>query len=163
MTVQASGEPGLVRPLREAVEKTIKAQIDKGNAAAKPTENRQTVSHEDAVLSRDETITKISSAEFYQDVGRSVREILQKRAGKVPPQFLSKKKNGGEDEEKGKKDLPPFMKSKGKKEEETEEEEEEETEEEEPKKGKKAKKAEKREEEEEPKFPMFGKKPKKAE
>ena len=162
MTIQASGEPGLVRPLKEAVEKTIKAQIDKGNAAAKPTENRQMVSHEDAVPTRDETITKISSAEFYQDVGRSVREILQKRAGKAPPQFLSKK-NGGKDEEKGKKDLPPFMKSKGKKEE-TEEEEEEETEDEEKgKKGKKAKKAEKAEEEEEPKFPMFGKKPKKAE
>lgn len=147
MTIQASGEPGLVRPLKEAVEKTIKAQIDKGNAAAKPTENSQMVSHGDAVPTRDETITKISSAGFYQDVGRFVKEIIEKRAAK-------KEK---EKEEKGK-GAPLFIRKK-EKEGETEEEEEEE---EEPKRGKKKKKEEE-EEEGEPKFPMFGKKPKKAE
>jgi hypothetical protein len=166
MTIQASGEPGLVRPLKEAVEKSIKAQIDKGSNTAPSSETHQIALKPGQDVDREETITKISSAEFYQDVGRAVKEILEKRGAKTPPQFLAggvgKRKDEDEKKEKkGKNDLPPFMKDKGKKEEDAEDEEEEE-EEEKPKKGKK-KKAEEKEEEEEPKFPIFGKKPKKAE
>lgn len=148
MSIQASGEPGLVRPLKKAVEESIKAQIDKSYAAEKPTETSQMVSHEGAVPTRDATITKISSAEFYLDVGRAVKEIIEKRAAK----------KGEKDEKKEEKGFPAFLK--GKKAKEKEEGEEEEEEEEKPEKGKKKKEEE---EKEEPKFPIFGKKPKKAE
>jgi hypothetical protein len=173
MTIQASGEPGLVRPLKEAVEKSIKAQIDKGSNTAPSSETHQIALKPGQDVDREETITKVSSAEFYQDVGRAVKEILEKRGAKkginraLLPEIVKKKKEISEKDEeekkekKGKNDLPPFMKDKGKKEEDAEDEEEEE-EEEKPKKGKK-KKAEEKEEEEEPKFPIFGKKPKKAE
>jgi hypothetical protein len=131
--------------MKAAVEQTIKAQIDKASRSEKPTETHQTVSHVDAIPSRDDTITKISSVEFYQDVGEAMRGIIEKRAAKKG---------------KGKNDLPPFMKAKGKEEEVEGEEEEEEESEEKPKKGKKKKEEE---DEGEPKFPIFGKKPRKAE
>lgn len=78
-------KPGLVSFMKDAVEESINKQLDKAW--------KKDVDPDDSVEKapvQEESVTKMSEADFYVKVGSALMKKRLERKIKTPPQFLSK-------------------------------------------------------------------------